>query len=86
MDLGLPPQSGPRHSANDEHSEECDLSPPAHDTLKEITEAEMKEVLEEAFGFPEAFPEAGDGKLEKLRASPEFPGDGTGDKESSGGD
>jgi hypothetical protein len=54
--------------------------------LKEITEAEMKEVLEEAFGFPEAFPEAGDGKLEKLRASPEFPGDGTGDKESSGGD
>jgi hypothetical protein len=50
--------------------------------LKEITKVEMKKVPEEAFGFPEA----GDGKAEKLLASAEFPGDGTGDKESSVGD
>jgi hypothetical protein len=50
--------------------------------LKEITKVEMKEVPEEAFGFPEA----GDGKVEKLLASAEFPGDGTRDKETSGGD
>jgi hypothetical protein len=48
--------------------------------LKEVTKAEMKEVPEEAFGFPEA----GDGKAGKLLASAEFPGDGTGDKETSG--
>jgi len=76
------PQSGLRHGANDEHSGDCDLSPPAHDILKEITKAKVKEVPEEAFGFPEA----GDGKSEKLLASAEFPGDGTGDKETSGRD
>jgi hypothetical protein len=42
----------------------------------------MKEVPEEAFGFLEA----GDGKAEKLLASAEVPGDGTGDKETSVGD
>jgi len=42
----------------------------------------MKEV-------PDAAPKAGDGKSEKLLASTDFPGDGTGptgDKESSIGD
>jgi hypothetical protein len=47
--------------------------------LKEVTKAEMKEVPEEAFGFP-------DGKAGNLLVSPEFPGDGTGDKETSGRD
>ena len=76
-------QSGVRHSANDKHSENRGFSPPAHDIWKEITKAlEMKEVPEEAFGFLEA----GDGKAEKLLASAEFPGDGTGDKETSGRD
>jgi hypothetical protein len=50
--------------------------------LKEITKVEMKEVLEEAFGFPKA----GHGKADMLLVSAEFPGDGTGDKETSGGD
>jgi hypothetical protein len=40
---------------------------------------DMKEV-------PDAAPKVGDGKSEKLRASAECPGDGTGDKESSVGD
>jgi hypothetical protein len=42
----------------------------------------MKAVPEEAFGFPEA----GDSKAEKLLVSAEFPGDGTGHKETSSGD
>jgi hypothetical protein len=72
MELGLHNRASVTvPTANDEHSEYRDLSPPAHDILKEITKVEMKEVLEEAFGFPEA----GDGKAEKLLASAEFPGD-----------
>jgi hypothetical protein len=75
MELGLH-----NRAANDEHSEDRDLSPPpAHDILKEITKVDMKEV-------PDATPKAGDGKSEKLLASAEFPVDGTGDKESSVGD
>jgi hypothetical protein len=37
-------------------------------------------------GFPDAAPNAGDGKSEDLLASAEFPSDGTGDEETSGGD
>jgi len=84
MELGLhnrASSSDVRHGANDEHSEDRDLSSPAHDILKEITKVETKEVAEEAFGFPKA----GDGKAEKLLASAEFPGDGTGDQETSTG-
>jgi hypothetical protein len=50
MELGLCNQASV--PLNDEHSEDRDLCPPAHDILKEITKVDMKEV-------PDVAPKAG---------------------------